>query len=85
MTQDLAFRRASEALAKSRARRRLRIIIGDHNPAPRIVGMSAATPKSCSCWMCGNSRRISGPKRCERLADRDAFAAFAEQYINDLE
>ena len=27
---------------------------------PRIVGMTAHTPKCCSCYMCGNSRKHFG-------------------------
>lgn len=28
-----------------------------YDPSPRVVGRMAATPRSCSCAMCGNPRK----------------------------
>lgn len=32
----------------------------------RQIGRLANTPKACSCWMCGNQRRIEGDTMQER-------------------
>lgn len=38
-------------------------------PTARQVGMLAHTPKACSCWMCGNQRRIEGDTIQERKSE----------------
>ena len=35
-------------------------------PTARQIGLLAHTPKECSCWMCGNQRRVEGDTIQER-------------------
>jgi hypothetical protein len=60
-----AFRRhqmeRKKAWAKSAAREWYR-----SEPTPLQIGRLAHTPKECSCWMCGNQRRIEGDTIQER-------------------
>lgn len=50
-----------KAWAKSAAREWYR-----SEPTPSQIGRLAHTPKECSCWMCGNARRIEGDTIQER-------------------
>ena len=36
------------------------------DPTARQIGRLLHTPKACSCWMCGNQRRIEGDTIQER-------------------
>lgn len=36
---------------------------------PDWIGRVATTPKPCSCWMCGNPRKLGELTRQEALAD----------------
>ena len=50
---------------------------------PRHLGMAVATPKVCSCWMCGNPRRYFREKTLqERKAD---LALRGQDYESDVE
>jgi hypothetical protein len=52
----------------ARLKRARRFYSGLDNLAdPRRYGMVLHTPALCSCWMCGNSRRYTGPTRAELL------------------
>ena len=63
-----AYRRHQDWLAKRRAYNVLDGW-GVSDPNPGHVGKVASTHgKPCSCWMCGNARRIEGPTRKELLA-----------------
>ncbi len=49
---------------------------------PRHLGMAIATPKVCSCWMCGNPRRYFREKTLqERKAD---LALRGREYESDV-
>jgi len=68
-----AERRAKAERAKARARRQLRLMWSSYWPVTeKAVGLHAATPKLCSCYMCGNPRRyfreltLQEQKWCER-------------------
>lgn len=47
----------------------------DNGADPRSLGMVLHTPAVCSCWMCGNARRIVGPT----LAELRHMATLAEE------
>lgn len=53
------FRLAKELVSKERAKKILRL---QGRPVDNkvLVGKTAHSPKLCSCWMCGNQRKISG-------------------------
>lgn len=53
------FRLAKELVSKKRAKRILRLQ-GRSTDSKALVGKTAHSPKLCSCWMCGNQRKISG-------------------------
>lgn len=39
------------------------------DPTARQIGRLLHTPKACSCWMCGNQRRIEGDTIQERKSE----------------
>ncbi len=66
-----ALRRHHQARLKAL---RCRWLSADERLSGRIVGKKLATPKACSCWICGNRRRHLGLTRqelrgLERLGD----------------
>ena len=70
MVRERSFRRHRERLAKRRAYDFLKTRWGIENPTPAHVGRFASTHcKPCSCWMCGNGRRLEGPTWQELLAE----------------
>ena len=64
-----AIRREQMRIAKARIQRRLPLY--DLPATPRWIGLFAHTPKTCSCWMCGNQRKFRGERtRQELLSER---------------
>lgn len=47
------------------------------NPTPRQLGRHVQTPKTCSCWMCGNPRKFLG----ERTVQEQRFLQASEAYL----
>jgi hypothetical protein len=49
--------------------------LNPNDPEPRRVGLYAESPKTCSCWMCGNPRRyfLDPPLTERRAPDVDDF------------
>ena len=67
-----AINRHHEARMKARAEKILSRWYADIPGVvtPRDIGMSASVHcKACSCWMCGNQRRVAGPGVQERRHD----------------
>lgn len=62
-----SLRRHHAARMKRRAEHRLRVLFDFQEPDARTVGLHAATPKQCSCWMCGNPRRYFGELTFQEL------------------
>ena len=69
MTRPRDYIRYQEQRAKVRARH----WIANHwwhgeqyTDDERLVGIHANTPKRCSCWICGNRRKVNGPTRQEQ-------------------
>jgi hypothetical protein len=60
-----AFRRHQMERKKAWAKRAAREWYRSE-PTVRQIGLLAHTPKECSCWMCGNQRRIEGDTMQER-------------------
>ena len=82
-----AERRANAERAKARAKRQLKVMwrFGLCPLNERAVGLHAATPKLCSCYLCGNPRRYFGEitlreqKRNEReLAEMEEWPWLGE-------
>lgn len=70
MARGRAFRRHQARLAKRRAYNFLRWWWQSEPPPTNLVNLFATTHcKPCSCWSCGNWRRMEGPTRQERLAE----------------
>lgn len=57
-----AFRHKQRALKRLKADHTLS---QEHIDAHRI-GVKSKTPKSCSCWMCGNQRKHFGARHSEQ-------------------
>ncbi len=56
-----ALRRHHLARRKRWVKKNLRHYFFDPSePEPRRVGLYAETPAVCSCWMCGNPRKVFG-------------------------
>jgi hypothetical protein len=36
--------------------------------SPRALGMLCATPKVCSCWMCGNPRKTQSERTIQEIS-----------------
>lgn len=36
---------------------------------PRPLGMAVGTPCTCSCWSCGNPRRLHGERSIQERSD----------------
>lgn len=65
---DRADGRSQDERAKARAKRLLCLLIPDEELTPRRVGRRAATRVPCSCPMCGQARKMDGPRVNERRA-----------------
>lgn len=77
--RGLAFRRFQQGKHKRRAWRHLRNnCFSPEERTPRRVGIHAATPKVCSCFMCGNPRRYEGEKTVQER--RHAGTAIRESW-----
>ncbi|WP_215779105.1 hypothetical protein [Paludibacterium sp. B53371] len=61
MSRGIAYRRAKMATIKQQRRH-----WWQHDMSPQQIGLAAATPKPCSCWMCGHARRHHGRTMQER-------------------
>ncbi len=65
-----------------RKRERFRRDVSSAPTGPHDLGMAVATPKGCSCWMCGNPRRYFREKTLqERKAD---LALRGREYESDV-
>jgi len=76
MPRNRAFRRAQEERAKTRVKEQTRQHphIEGHSPLhldEEWVARQASTRARCSCWMCGNPRKIWGVTHKERLSELD--------------
>ena len=77
--KGLAKRRHEAAKRKAKAVRKIRARFNwtppegiPRNEDPVVIGMTAATPKPCSCWACGNPRHHFGDRTmAEKRADDD--------------
>ncbi|MDO5089978.1 MAG: hypothetical protein Q4D61_00395 [Cardiobacteriaceae bacterium] len=59
--RSLSFRRFQQKKCKQKAQRHLRNnLFAREERTPKRIGIHAATPKLCSCHMCGNPRRYEG-------------------------
>ena len=70
--RDRAFRRDKDQKAKKRARFKFKIWNTPQLMTGRFIGIHARSPKVCSCYMCGNPRKIYGQKTVqERRAEQE--------------
>jgi len=76
MSRGKAYTRAQEDRAKARIKEQIR----HHPPIEGLpplhldeewVGKQASTRAKCSCWMCGNPRKVWGSTHKEQLAELD--------------
>ena len=63
--KDRAFRRSQSEKKKKLTKRMLKLQGRSNFDDPTVIGIYAHTPKRCSCWMCGNQRKINGPRISE--------------------
>ena len=63
MARTRDFRRYQYELRKEQVRKRLRR--WEMQATPAWLGRYANTPKWCSCWMCGNPRKLGQLTRQE--------------------
>ncbi len=87
MARNRAFRRAQEDRAKARIKEQIR----QHPPIEGLpplhldeewIGKQASTRAKCSCWMCGNPRKVWGATHKERvseLGEREQLAHLKER------
>lgn len=66
-------------IAKNRSRYWGRDISG----CSRLMGIVINTPHPCSCWQCGNQRKIAGPTRKEMMPIVDDFLSDLADNIKD--
>ena len=60
MARGLAHRHHTEALAKAKAKARIKDVCGEKDPSAQRIGITAHTPHPCSGPCCGNPRRHFG-------------------------